>query len=117
MHTDMRGSLGNIFDKYITDARRKKQYNSDIKNLTLIVLTDGKWEGTKNKEEVNRKIVYFSRELEGIIGNLKDRPVSIEFIQFGYDEDATYRLKALDNDLKYSGIRYVFELLDEKHSD
>ena len=103
-HTDMTEVLGKIFKKYIVHAKRNTHYKLPVNNLTLIVLTDGIWAGTRNKHEVSAKIVNFSKELERTIGSLEERPVSIQFIQFGYDIDATARLKALDDNLIYLGI-------------
>ena len=99
MHTDMKKSLGDIFYNYSSEAKKR-----DIKNLTLIVLTDGKWDGMDDKNGVDTKIIEFAKELQSIVGNLKDRPVSIEFIQFGDDPNATSRLRRLDDDLVFSGI-------------
>lgn len=109
VHTDMRKPLGDIFSKYLEEQKGRKKYPSkDIRNLTLIVLTDGIWEGmVSNKNAVHEMIVKFTKELEATIGNLKHRPVSIEFIQFGNDEDATSRLRRLDNDLKWEGVPLV----------
>ena len=103
-HTDMRVCLGEIFDAYIKEAKQKQRHGLQAKGFTLIVLTDGIWEGVKDKEEVNTTIINFIRDLYEIIGNIKHRPVSIEFVQLGDDPDATYRLRHLDNDLKGDGL-------------
>jgi hypothetical protein len=106
LHTDMRKSLGDIFAKYLEELKNKSKYahKKDVKDLTLIILTDGIWAGVLNKNEVSQKIINFVKGLAGMISDLRDRPVSIEFIQFGNDEDATYMLRHLDNDLKWEGI-------------
>lgn len=105
MHTDMRKSLGDIFANYLGKLKnRNRSHYVEVKDLTLIVLTDGVWAGVRNKDDVGQKIVSFMRELGGLIGDLRDRPVSIEFIQFGKDADATYMLRRLDIDLKWEGI-------------
>jgi hypothetical protein len=105
IETDIRVRLQEIFDDYIRDAKRKQQNNTKFKNLTIIVLTDGLWGSTGDKGDLNRSIVNFAQSLEKIMGRpLTDRPVSIEFIQFGKDPDATLRLKRLDDELKYDGI-------------
>ena len=58
-----------------------------------------------NKEDVNETIVAFARRLEETLGRPpKERPVSIEFVQFGRDPEATFRLKRLDDELKHEGI-------------
>jgi hypothetical protein len=104
LHTDLRISLGAIFDKYLKEAENRTKFNHELKNLTLIVLTDGWWDDIENKEEVKDQIVRLVQKLRGIVGDMRQRPVSIEFIQFGDDADATHRLWALDNHLKYDGI-------------
>jgi hypothetical protein len=118
-NTDMRASLSIILDKYLREYRRTR------KNLTIIVLTDGKWEGMVDKTEVRNLIIKFAEESKGVIGGLKHRPVSIEFIQFGNDADATYRLRQLDDNLKWDGIELVSPLRcdcqyrtnEDNHSD
>ncbi|OBT67421.1 hypothetical protein VE03_03009 [Pseudogymnoascus sp. 23342-1-I1] len=107
IRTDMKQSLGEIFQKYL-DTRRKGS-----KKLTLIVLTDGKWDGMEDKNGVDAKIITFAKQLNEIAGSLEVRPVSIEFIQFGNDPDATSRLRRLDNHLVYAGIP---DIVDTEHS-
>jgi hypothetical protein len=116
MHTDMATCLGEVFDKYIKEAKRKQNHVAALKRLTLIVLTDGIWAGTFVKEDVRNKFIVFSRALEKIIGELPVRPVSVEFIQFGNDPDATYRLRGLDDDWEYYGIRYVHSPVSNEHA-
>jgi hypothetical protein len=72
------------------------------------VFTDGIWEAMKNKDDVKSLIVTFAKELKDILGDFKKRPVSIEFVQFGDDEDASYRLWILDNHLIFEGVPYVY---------
>lgn len=106
--TDMRKPLSKIFDAYLDEARRAKRgsLGHESRDLTLLVLTDGLWDGMRDKEGVKDLIVKFVKALRDIVGVLKinQRPVSIEFIQFGDNEDATYRLWTLDNELVYEGI-------------
>ena len=116
MHTDMATCLGEAFDKYIKEAKRKQNHVATLKRLTLIVLTDGIWAGTFVKEDVRNKFIVFSRALEKIIGELPVRPVSVEFIQFGNDPDATYRLRGLDDDWEYYGIRYARSPIPNEHA-
>ena len=103
-HTDPRVSLGDIFQDYIKEVKRRQRQNLTAKGFTLIILTDGIWEGVKDKMEVKKTIVAFIKELWNLIGDIKYRPVSIEFVQLGNDPDATYRLQHLDNDLKNDGL-------------
>jgi hypothetical protein len=103
-YTDMRVRLQEMLDDYIRDARKRHQQNIPFKNMTILVLTDGIWKNTVNKGDVNALIVNFAKRLAEIKGRpLTDRPVSMEFIQFGNDPDATLRLKILDDELVYEG--------------
>ncbi len=106
MHTEIRVSLGNIFAKYLKEQknRSKYAYGAEIKDLALIVLTDGIWAGVQWKDDVSQQIVGFVRELGRISGDLRHRPVGIEFIHFGNHPDATYMLRHLDKNLKWIGI-------------
>ena len=103
-HTDMRACLGEIFGDYIREVKQKQKHGLQARGFTLIVITDGIWAGVKDKEEVNQTIITFIKDSWKLIGNIKHRPVSIEFIQLGDDPDATYRLRHLDNDLKDDGL-------------
>jgi hypothetical protein len=104
MHTDIRIRLGKIFEDYIREATKGTRVNTKVRNLTLIILTDGIWSGTGDKDEVRRNIIRFVKDLTKLVGEHRNRPVSIEFIQFGDDLDATHRLRSLDDDLKWDGI-------------
>lgn len=99
--TDMKEALTKILSKYYQDldAEKKSHKKKALKNLTIIVLTDGLWEAMSNKDEVKDKIAAFVKKLEDMGNNLEDRPVSIEFIHFGDDSDATERLRQLDDEL------------------
>lgn len=106
MHTDIRVSLGNIFAKYLEELenRNKYPYRKEVKDLALIIFTDGVWAGVQNKDDVIQQIVSFVKKLGSTVSNLKIRPVGIEFIQFGNEPDAAYMLRRLDKDLKWAGI-------------
>ncbi|PVH84030.1 hypothetical protein DL98DRAFT_92117 [Cadophora sp. DSE1049] len=120
-HTDITKSLGVIFEKYLKDADRalkasnkKPKGQQGPRNLTLIVLTDGIWAGTKDLVEVKTLIVEFVQKVEELVGHsLAERQVSIEFVQFGDDVDASHRLDILDNDLVFDGIP---DIVDTEHS-
>jgi hypothetical protein len=115
--TDMSTPLGDILFSYLQDLKtgnksrdngNKKKKSSSSANerrkLTVIIFTDGIWDGMDNKAQVDNTIIDFSRELEKEVGRLQKRLVSIEFVQFGNDPDATHRLRHLDNDLRFSGV-------------
>ncbi|KAH8590339.1 hypothetical protein B0O99DRAFT_635265 [Bisporella sp. PMI_857] len=114
MHTDIRDKLSEIIQDHLRDAENQKRWNSKPKYLTLIIFTDGIWQGTPVKEQVRRKIIELVTRTMEVIGELKLRPVSIEFVQFGNDVDAMYRLKALDNNWDYDGIP---DIVDTTRSD
>lgn len=110
-NTDMSASLGGILSAYIdylkskrNRKRRSTTGGDSERKLTVIIFTDGKWEGMNRKAQVDDTIIDFSRALEKEVGSLQKRFVSIQFVQFGNDPDASHRLRHLDNDLRYSGV-------------
>lgn len=75
------------------------------RKVTLIILTDGIWSGIGAKRTVADRIVNFLEQWQderSLKGKLKSRGVSIQFIQFGDDEDAKNELKYLDDELENS---------------
>lgn len=105
MHTNLKKSFGLIFDQYLQNLRRQNKLQLPIvKDLTVIVLTDGIWRGMHDKYEIGGKIVEFVNHVERIAGKMKERRVSIEFIQLGNDAEATAALKYLDDNLKFEGV-------------
>lgn len=103
--TDMKIRLQEIFDDFILYVEKTKRIQAKPKKLTIIVLTDGIWGGTEDKEDVYNSIVMFIKRLSRVwAGEINTRPVSIQFIQFGKDPDATFRLTRLDDDMKIEGI-------------
>jgi hypothetical protein len=102
LYTDMATSLQEIFDQYFKTYRTASGVKA---KLTILILTDGIWEGNIRKDDVNDTIIAFARKLEKQLGRIpKDRPVSIEFVQFGKDPEATFRLRRLDDELQHDGI-------------
>ncbi|KAH9218138.1 hypothetical protein DL95DRAFT_521669 [Leptodontidium sp. 2 PMI_412] len=113
--TDMRQSLQIILDQYIAEVKKRHRMKGEAKDLTILVLTDGIWEGTSDKERVDQTIVKFLQDFKDIKADLSLRPASIEFIQFGYDSNATFKLRQLDNNLfKWDGLE---DIIDTEHSD
>jgi hypothetical protein len=90
--TDITERLTKIFDTYNNGTQAKR--------MTLIVLTDGVWEGTVFEEKIDKKIAEFVGKLEMKGHRSEERRFSIQFIRFGDDPKAIARLKRLDNDLK-----------------
>lgn len=102
--TDIRTSLGKIFDDYLKGLQKAKRIHSNVKQLTIIVLTDGVWPGVRAREEVDEQIKIFVRQVRELTNNVLHRQVSIEFIQFGNHLEATNHLRTLDDLLKEPGI-------------
>lgn len=89
--TDMAATLMRVFDRY--GDMTKKQ--------TLLVLTDGLWNGVK--DDVEREIRKFVTEVrKRLAGKQERRWFSIQFISFGHDAEALARLIALDDELHAS---------------
>ena len=77
------------------------------RKMTIIVLTDGKWKDMTNKLAVDNKIVGFCQRLRALRPNSleeDERRLSIQFVQFGEDAQATHRLRRLDDQLKYRDV-------------
>jgi serine/threonine protein kinase len=85
--TDMSEVLDDLF--------REHQSNRYRKATTLLVLTDGAWEGTIPVDNADNKIVEFARDLGKV--KARDRHYTIGFIRFGVE--FRDRLKALDDEL------------------
>ncbi|KAI0469667.1 hypothetical protein GGR56DRAFT_246131 [Xylariaceae sp. FL0804] len=85
LRTDMAKTFGLLFEEY------RKRPRCDA---TLIVLTDGVWEGLSTPTDVEDKIVAFMKDPK-ISGSLQDRQFSIEFVSFG--QDGIERLNNLDD--------------------
>ncbi|KAL8922484.1 MAG: hypothetical protein Q9172_003549 [Xanthocarpia lactea] len=110
--TDMKAPLHEILSGYLQRVKHQQRYQptKQCRKLTLIIMTDGVWAGMgKNQHAVNDIIVKFIHGLESLVGDLVHRPVSIEFIQFGDDPEATYRLRRLDTDMKWKGIPDIID--------
>jgi hypothetical protein len=105
VHTNIRTGLEPIFHDYLNTVKRAAD-KPKVNALTVIVLTDGLWDGMTDKNEIVPKIiVQFYKELDKKMdGMRKDRQVSIQFIQLGDDEEARERLRRLDDDMPWRGI-------------
>lgn len=88
--TNMPRTLGTIFSEYLKNTSKK---------MTLIILTDGLWKGTRTADDVERLIADFVKELQKKRGNLERRWVSIQFVCFGDNDHAISRLDSLDNNM------------------
>lgn len=103
--TDLRSSLGTILHDYI--RRLKSNPRAKVKDIVLLILTDGIWAGMENRNNVAELIKKFSYELKGLHFDLKLRPFGVEFIQFGNDNAATQTLRYLDDYLHEEDIPWV----------
>lgn len=105
IRTSMSSALSAVFNEFlpldVLEMSRK---------FTLIVLTDGLWEG--DPDAVRKYIKTFMRKAHTRWNQnlavskdkiLKDshRPISIQFVQFGSDLEAFLRMRHLDNGLAF----------------
>jgi hypothetical protein len=104
VHTDMTVVLADNLDRHLVELKRLNRRGQPLRQLTLIVLTDGLWEGTLNENAIEKTIFEFTNQQGKLVGPLRKRVVTIQFIQFGHDPQATRRLQHLDDELIYSGI-------------
>ena len=100
--TDLRLSLGDILDAYENKLRTKEKFpKNKVKDLVLIVLTDGIWAGMQNKYDIATQLQNISKKVNY---GIKQRPFSVQFIQFGYDESATQVFRHLDDRFDNGGV-------------
>ncbi|KAI0186993.1 hypothetical protein EV127DRAFT_410763 [Xylaria flabelliformis] len=90
--TDMAKILGEVFQRYERNQSRQR--------TTLIILTDGVWEGSVQVDDVEEKIARFFQGSKRTKG-FEDREFTIQFVSFS--DQAIHRLNALDDDMP---IRY-----------
>jgi hypothetical protein len=103
VYTNLWKGLEPIFNSYLAMVQRAYD-KSKVNALTVIVLTDGLWQGMTDKNDLAPKIKQFDDELKRkMMGMKKDRQVSIQFIQLGDDEEAQERLRRLDDDMPWYG--------------
>lgn len=99
--TDIVPTLRRIFQEY-----REKVFP---KAMTLIVLTNGLWPGSKSAKRLNETLIEFARWLEEM--DYGARHFSITFIRFGDDAKAKRRLRYLDDELcTAQGVGYVSKI-------
>jgi hypothetical protein len=90
---DIRYTLVHILQRWQEDYKRK---------LTLIVFTDGVWKDVKEKKTVaDNLIVQLStwQDRDELKTKLKDRDLTIQFVQFGDNSEATKLFKWMDDEL------------------
>mgnify|MGYP004501962283 CR=1 FL=1 len=104
VHTDIKAALEPILFNYISGVEGAHSVQR-ARSLTVIVLTDGLWEGMSDCDEIIHTIVDFYKQLkQAMKGKIRKRQVSIQFIQFGDDDEARERLRRLDDDTPYRGV-------------
>ncbi|KAL2874726.1 hypothetical protein SGCOL_010100 [Colletotrichum sp. CLE4] len=105
-------------ERIINDYTRAKTSKDEPRKKTIIVLTDGIWQGMHDEYTVDtylRSTFHCLRDLHGDLTYIqpgqphsrKDvseiRPVTIQFVQFGDNKKAGERLRRLDDDLAKYG--------------
>lgn len=104
IHTNLKTALDPILNNYSSMVKQAPD-KSKVNALTVIILTDGLWQGMADPKEIESKIVQFHKQLiHKMDGMMKDRQVSIQFIQFGDDGEARERLRRLDDDMPYRDV-------------
>lgn len=87
-HTDMATTLDRLFDAY-TNAKKKQ---------TLIILTDGLWQGGNlERNDVEASVIRFAQGLNDRLKKMEKRWFTIQFISFGRNVEALNRLQDLDD--------------------
>ncbi|KAK1689043.1 hypothetical protein BDP55DRAFT_427216 [Colletotrichum godetiae] len=116
-------------ERIINDYTRAKTSKDEPRKKTIIVLTDGIWQGMHDEYTVDtylRSTFHCLRDLHGDLTYIqpgqphsrKDvseiRPVTIQFVQFGDNKKAGERLRRLDDDLAKYGCP---DLIDTEHAE
>ncbi|KAK1977651.1 kinase-like domain-containing protein [Colletotrichum cereale] len=104
--------------RIINGYTRAKTSKSPPRKKTIIILTDGIWKGMRMEHTIDVYLRSIFNELKDLHGDLsyippgksreqvdisKIRPVTIQFVQFGDDTNATERLRRLDDDMTFYG--------------
>lgn len=85
--------------QHILSLVGKKDYD---RKLTLIILTDGVWKGVGDKKSVAKQIANWLERWEdrkALKKLLLVRGLSLQFVQFGNDPDATEQFEYMDDHL------------------
>ncbi|KAF4900348.1 Serine/threonine-protein kinase mph1 [Colletotrichum fructicola] len=108
-------------ERIINQYTRAKTSKMQPRKKTIIILTDGIWEGMNNEYTLDTYLMSTLSSLRDLHGDLahikpgqlpgqhdieKIRPVTIQFVQFGQNQRATDRLRRLDDELKLNGYPY-----------
>ena len=106
--TNIVPSLSKVMGKYQSEQKKPK---------TIIVLTDGIWQGLSDEYAVDNLIINNLKSLRTIhpntaaCGNVSMiesiRPLTIQFVRFGQNPHGSDRLRRLDDCLGEQGVEYV----------
>ncbi|GJC96688.1 protein kinase domain-containing protein [Colletotrichum higginsianum] len=114
VNTTIVPELARIINRY-TRAKASKR---PPRKKTIIILTDGIWNGMQMEHTIDiylRSIIHELRDLHGDLSYIQPgksqeqvdistiRPVTIQFVQFGHDMNAVERLRRLDDDMRLYG--------------
>lgn len=115
--TDMARVLENRLNMWIEEYEERKQemtrdqrhrkHKKPLKDLTIIVLTDGIWPlHQKHPTAVDDAIVSFNERFrETAQKSMNPRTVSIQFVSLGNDPAALERFRRLDDNLGQRGVQ------------
>ncbi|TDZ25533.1 hypothetical protein Cob_v001692 [Colletotrichum orbiculare MAFF 240422] len=114
--TNTQPELERIINEYI----RAKMGRSEPRKKTIIIVTDGAWEGMNCEYDLDQCLMLTFQISWPESGYVKDptdiskiRSITIQFIQFGANERADGRLERLHDDLKRWGFS---DLIDAEHA-
>ncbi|KAK7708019.1 hypothetical protein SLS64_006841 [Diaporthe eres] len=104
--TNIEETLSKCFDTHSATNMSQRQ--------TLIVLTNGLWEGSKDWDSAEKEIARYVDALRGNLKKREKRWFTIQFISFGQDQKALKRLEELDDNLHGPDGRIVEDIVDTK---
>ncbi|KAK3392807.1 kinase-like domain-containing protein [Podospora didyma] len=107
-----RGSKTNLDTKLqeiISHYTTAKRSSAKEKRKTIIILTDGIWEGMSDDELQTRMLETLRRladlHREDVTKTLEDiRPITFQFVAFGDNQKALDRMRRLDDDMEKLGF-------------
>lgn len=100
--TNIEETLSKCFDSHSTTNKSQRQ--------TLIVLTNGLWEGSTDWNSAEKEIARYINTLRENIKKREKRWFTIQFISFGQNQKALKRLQELDDSLHGPEYVVIFSL-------
>jgi hypothetical protein len=91
----------------LSDILRPLLQTQQFRPKTVLILTDGKWEGLSSDTAVDELIRRSLAQLPGSANTISSRPITFQFISFGYDKAALERLRRLDDDIQHPNYPFV----------